>query len=518
MKKILCLILAAILMLSVFVACKSEDGKEESRPAASGSPEASNTETVSESGESNVEEVSEEVSQSYEYGTNIPVKDLQGRVIRVLSMNWAANSSSMTYNGDIIQRDDYDEHTADVLDRTKYEVRKEIERRYNCTIEGVFDSNNFANVIYNQVQAPTENSYDIVLNSFGGAASATLTGVYVDMNAIPTIDLSNPWWDQNAVHDLSIGNKVYFTAGDINTFDNDGTFIVFYNKKVLADNCPGVNLYELVRNNEWTLDKMYELAKIVTHESSGDGTLDEEDTWGLGTEVYNVLLHLIASGVHLAEKDADDIPELSYNNERFYSVLSDVYNIYADESHVMVANAGKFDSKYTNVWEGTIIRAFREERELFYMGGMFNIVKFRDVENIGYLPVPKYNSDQDRYYHFVSTGNASCMAIPAVSDNYDDLGLIIEALGAESKNQVTPVYYEKCLKGKDADTVDDEDMLDIIFESRCFDLGAIYNWGGIYSQIANINPDGIRSRFEAIEGSVEEAMLTDIDTILMLDY
>ena len=106
MKKILCLVLAAILMLSVFVACKSEDGKEESRPAASGSPEASNTETVSESGESNVEEVSEEVSQSYEYGTNIPVKDLQGRVIRVLSMNWAANSSSMTYNGDIIQRDD----------------------------------------------------------------------------------------------------------------------------------------------------------------------------------------------------------------------------------------------------------------------------------------------------------------------------------------------------------------------------------------------------------------------------
>ena len=165
-----------------------------------------------------------------------------------------------------------------------------------------------------------------------------------------------------------------------------------------------------------------------------------------------------------------------------------------------------------------LVSAFREQRELFYMGGMFNIVGFRDVANIGYLPVPKYSEDQDRYYHFVSTGNASCMAIPAVSDDYSDLGLVIEALGAESKNLVTPVYYDKCLKGKDADTVEDEEMLDIIFESRCFDLGAIYNWGGIYTQIAKISTDDIRSRFEQIEDNIEISLETDIDVILSLFY
>ena len=512
MKRIICLFIILAMAFSLLVACGDEEKPAESKPADQNGAQSA--------AESASEPASAEESKEPElvYGKDIPVKDLEGRVIRVLSVNWAANSTSMTYNGDIIQRDSYDELTADVLDRTKCEVREEIERRYNCTIEGVFDSNNFATTIYNQVQAPTETSYDIVLNSFGAAAAATLTGVYVDMNSIETMDLSNPWWDQNAVHDLSIGNRVYFTAGDINTFDNDGTFIMFFNKKVLEDNCPGVNLYDLVKTDQWTLDTMYELAKQVTHESSGDGILDEEDTWGLGTEVYNVLLHLIASGVHLVEKNADDIPELSYNNEKFYNVLTDVYKIYADEGNVMVANGGKFDGKYSNVWESTIIRAFREQRELFYMGGMFNIVGFRDVENIGYLPVPKYTADQDRYYHFVSTGNASCMAIPAVSDNYDDLGLIIEALGAESKNYVTPVYYDKCLKGKDADTVEDEEMLDIIFGSRCFDLGAIYNWGGIYTQIAKISTDDIRSRFEQVEDGIEIALETDIDVILSLFY
>ena len=513
MKKTVCLFLAVMLLLVSFVACKGDENKPSDKTE-------SNTSGVSDvsAPDQSADTGSEEVSEDYVYGKDIPVKDLGGRVIRVLSINWAANSTSMTYNGDIIQRDTYDELTADVLDRTKCEVRQNIETRYNCVIEGVFDSNNFASVIYNQVQAPSENSYDIVLNSFGGAAQATLTGVYVDMNDIPTIDLSNPWWDQNAVHDLSIGNRVYFTAGDINTFDNDGTFIMFFNKKVLEDNCPGVNLYDLVKNNEWTLDKMYELAKMVTHESDGVNGLDEFDTWGFGTEVYNALLHVIASGVHLAEKDADDIPVLSYDTARFYDVLTDVYAIYNDEGTVMVANAGKFDSKYSNVWEATIIKAFREERELFYMGGMFNIVGFRDVEHIGYLPVPKYTADQDRYYHFVSTGNASCLALPAVSDNYDDLGLVIEALAAESKNLVTPVYYDKCLKGKDADTEDDEDMLDIIFESRCFDLGAIYNCGGIYSEIAKLRSDDMKSRFESIAGKIQDAMEADIDTILMFDY
>jgi len=509
----ICVLLALTMAFTLLVACGSEDPAPQS--AAESKPAETNE---SQSAESAPEQVSEEVSQELVYGKNIPVKDLGGRVIRVLTINWAANSNSMTYNGDIIQRDDYDELTADVLDRTKCEVRQEIERRYNCVIEGTFDSTNFVNTIYNQVQAPSDTSYNIVFNSFGGAASATLTGVYVDINAIPTIDLSNPWWDQNAVHDLSIGNRVYFTAGDINTFDNDGTFIMFFNKQVLEDKCPGVNLYEMVANDQWTLDNMYELVKQVTSDTDGVNGLDEFDTWGFGTEVYNVMLHLIASGVHLAEKDADDLPVLSYNTEKFYNVLTDIYKIYSDENNVMIANGGKFDGKYSNVWEETIIKAFREGRELFYMGGMFNIVGFRDVERIGYLPVPKYTSDQDRYYHFVSTGNASCMAIPAVSEDYEDLGLVIEALAAESKNYVTPVYLEKCLKGKDADTVEDEEMLDIIFDSRCFDLGAIYNWGGIYAQLVKIDSSDIKSRFETISDKAESALDADIDTILALFY
>ena len=82
------------------------------------------------------------------------------------------------------------------------------------------------------------------------------------------------------------------------------------------------------------------------------------------------------------------------------------------------------------------------------------------------------------------------------------MGLIIEALGAESKNKVTPVYYDKCMKSMYVRDEEDEEMLDIIFDSRCFDLGSVFNWGGILWEFMNINTN-FASRFDAIADAAQ---------------
>jgi hypothetical protein len=97
-------------------------------------------------------------------------------------------------------------------------------------------------------------------------------------------------------------------------------------------------------------------------------------------------------------------------------------------------------------------------------------------------------------------------------EEYYDLGLVIEALGAESKNYLTPVYYEKALKAKNAETEDDEAMLDIIFGSRCFDLGAAFNWGNIISEFMKLDKN-FASRFEATADTVRQAMEDTIEAI-----
>lgn len=502
MKKILCSLIAIAMMLSVFAACNdASDNSEAPSKVESQVTEQSNG--VTSDSESSTEE-------DKPYGWDLPVKDLNGRVFYVLCRDYGANSTSILgYNGEVIQRPDFDEETADMVDVEKFRVRKNIEEKYNCEITGTFSSatsGDFNQIVRQSVLAG-DPRYDMVFDAYGYMYAIITEDLYVDLKTIETIDFSNPWWDQNAVRDLSICNKLYFACGDINTYDNDGTWVVYYNKELAADVFPDVNFYNLVHDNEWTFDKLVELTKAVSRDTDGVDGMSEFDTWGLGTETYNAFVHMLASGQKIVKKDGDDVPYLSFQNETMYNVLGDIMEFYTDEDHVMVANGGRFDGKYTtNVWEETIIKAFREGRELFYMGGLINIVGYRTLDfNFGILPIPKHFEDQDEYYHSVSMHNMSCLAVPNGAADYDDLGILIEALGAESKNKVTPVYYEKCMKSQYLKDEEDEEMLDIIFNSRCFDLGSVFNWGGVLSEFMKLDSNFV-SRFDSIAEAAQTAL------------
>ncbi len=490
--------MASLIAISVFASCnKAEENSE---------PESS---AVSE----DISQVQSEAETSEDedkpYGWNLPVKDMNGRVINILCRDWAAGSNSIFgYNGEVIQRPDFDEQNADMVDIEKYHVRTDIENRYNCVIEGQFDSSPMGdfNRLVTQSVLVGEPHFDIVFDAYGYMYQLITEDIYVDMNTIDTIDFSNPWWDQNAVRDLSICNKLYFACGDINTYDNDGTWVLYFNKDLAADALPDVDFYDLVHNNEWTFDKFVEITKRISSDTDGVNGMSEFDTWGLGTETYNAFVHMLASGQKIVQKDADDVPQLSFKNETMYDVLGDIMEFYSDKNVVMVANDGRFGNKYANPWEETIIKAFREGRELFYMGGLINIVGYRTLDfKFGILPIPKHFQNQDEYYHSVSMHNMSCMAIPNTSTDYSDLGIIIEALGAASKNNVTPVYYEKCMKSQYVRDEEDEEMLDIIFDSRCYDLGSVFNWGGVLSQFMTIDVNYV-SRFDSIADAAQAAL------------
>ncbi len=507
MRKVICFTLAAMLFVSLALFTMASCAEDKKPDAASSGAEISSPGGESGGGESTSEELM--------YGKGLEVKNLGGRVINILCRDWGGGSIQ-GYNGEVIQRDNYDEKTADSVDVAKYEIRQMIEERYSCSIKGVLDASaagDFNNRVRTSTMGGIE-AFDVVFDAYGHANPLVTEGYYVDLFSIPTINFSNPWWDGNAVEDLSICKKLFFACGDINTYDNDGTWVLYFNKELLESSLPGENLYNLVYNNEWTFDAFAEIVKTVSADTDGNDGMSEFDTWGLGTETYNIYVHVLAAGERLCRKDSDGVPFFDYQKESMYSALENVLDLYLNDSKVMVANGGKYNH-YPNVWEDTIIKAFREGRELFYMGGLINAVSYRQLEfNYGILPIPKYSSEQDTFFHSVSFHNMSCMLIPIgqSDEDYYDLGLVIEALGAESKNYLTPVYYDKALKAKNAETIDDENMLDIIFDSRCFDLGAAFNWGGLVYEFMKMDKNFI-ARFDTIADKAQGEME---DTIEML--
>lgn len=69
-------------------------------------------------------------------------------------------------------------------------------------------------------------------------------------------------------------------------------------------------------------------------------------------------------------------------------------------------------------------------------------------------------------------------------------GVILEAMAAKSMYTVTPAYYDVALTYKYMRDADSAEMLDIILQSRIYDLAKIYNFGGVCASIAKIISTG----------------------------
>lgn len=489
MKKIFLCLLALVMLVPLLVACDSGDDGE----------------------------TSEESLGNGEYVPVTPVKDMEGKEFNVLCHDWGYDSTSILgYTGEIM----YDEENPSSVDEAKKWVVDYVEATYNCKIVGEKTATEpVPETIKQQVLAGSDDfEYDICFTGISSTTPLAIEGVIEDLRTISTIDLTQPWWDQNAVNDLSIGGKVYFTCGAINTYDDQGTWCMLFNKNLKTTLGIEEDFYQLVRDNKWTFDKFVEICteSNATYDSNGDNTLDELDNWAFGTETYNVYVHVVASGQKITQKDADDLPYLTLTKETeaTYTVIQDTLDFYNDQNLVMIANAPPYSTKFPQkCWEETVHKAFIEGRELFYMCGLIHAASFRVMEDeFGILPIPKYYDTQDRYYHTVSQGNASCMCIPVGLSDTEDVGLIVEAIAEMSLQKVTPAYYDVQLKYRDSHDDESGEMLDIIFSSRTFDLGAAFNWGSLLTQYTSLDSN-VASRFETNLSSAESAMQEMIEYI-----
>ena len=487
LKQAFILLMVFALALPLLAACNSSGGTVSQETPSAESSEVSLPE----------ESVREDVPPE--------VKDLGGREINVLCWDWSAGSASILgYTGEIISNAEGEPSRVDVA---KKAVIDAVETAYNVTIGGeVTNKGSFSSDVKNMVTGGTYD-YDLVFTGAGGAQDFAVNGATMDLKTIKTINLQNSWWDQNCVSDVSIGGRLFWVCGDINTYDNLGTWCVLFNKNLKTDLGIADNFYQKAKDGEWTLDYFMEICQGVTTDLNGDGQ-DEFDQWACGTEKFNVFAQVVGGGLHAISKDENDIPYLTIENatERTYAALDKIINFYLSEE-VMVANGGKYDGKgYSNVWVATVHKAFIEGRELFYICGLINVAGFRNMEDeFGILPMPKTFADQESYYHTVSAGNSSYLMIPYGVPNVEDLGLVVEALAMKSQEMVTPEFYEMQLKGRDARDDESAEMLDLIFSTRSFDLAPIFNWGGIMDCFYTLDTN-YASRFESLADGIKLAM------------
>ena len=339
-------------------------------------------------------------------------------------------------------------------------------------------------------------------------------GYLVDLYEIPYLNLEQPYYDQNCVESFAIGGKLFCVTGDMLTMDNNATWCVQFNKKIVEDfnfqGTYGKSMYDLVNDCQWTVDVLYDTIKMVSEDLNGDGVMKElVDRWGMQTEGYNFYSMLVGAGEQIAVTDNTGYPTITLDGERIVGVLEKVVEIQRDK--IRVLDAG-MPTGYADVWGEVMDVNFQVGLVLYNMAGLNRVTLFRSMEvDFGILPIPKYDEAQNGYFNPVSLGCANYIAIPMTSTDLERTGIIIEALSCESKYTLLPAYYDITLKTKASRDEESSAMLDLIFATTVFDIGAFFNWGNAQGIITGLIDAGtfaskLASAEKAIAAAVEKTM------------
>ena len=400
------------------------------------------------------------------------------------------------------------EENGDVINDAVYARNMKVYERFGVEMVDIPNpegTQGLASTVRKSVMAASDD-YDMVSSSYTDVPKNLAgDGMLMELHSVPYMDLSKPWYDQNANEQLSIDGKLFATVGDMILMDNEATLCVLFNKK-LADDYGFEDFYDMVKRGTWTIDRMTEFAKQAAKDLDGDGVMGEKDQWGNIGEPLNTYAFMVGCGV-AAVKKVDDIPVFDMKNEHFYDAFTKAVNLNRDDKVTMFSD----NFKAADVWADIIDPAFTEGRVLFNTAGLVRVTVFRAMEtNFGILPLPKYDESQKEYNSMVSIGCANSIAIPATADA-ERCGAVIEALSAEGYYTLTPAYYDIVLKTKNARDDASSEMLDIIFDNRVFDIAYMFDWGGIIGSINGLKTDGkisstIDSKLKAAEKELEKTL------------
>ena len=464
--------LLALLLMLVFTACaKTETQDAKNTPQTEDGPQSSD-----DLGDAPNEADTAAKEEEPRIMPDLPDMDFGGFVFKIITTDYISER--------IMPQEIWaEQETGDPINDAIYKRNKKIEERYNIAITEILHARDEMNVPVKKSVLAADNAYDLICTNIKQGGIMAQRGELHDLSKVNHIDLTKPWYDQNGTADLSVGRKVYFAVGDLQSSNKDGTWVILFNKKLIQD--LGLSdPYTLVNEGRWTMDKMFEYAASACKDLDGDGKMDETDQWGMLGEGFNIYALMNGAGTRLVEKDENDIPYYAGYTARDVDIFEKGAEYLGDKDRSMLAE--NYSSKYTNVWNELINPIFATDRILFFFTSLSRVTWHRDYgTDFGILPTPKYEEAQANYVNTVSVWMACAYsaAVTLEGGDLDRSAIVAEALSAESKYTLIPAYYDIQLKTKLARDNESSQMLDMIFANRTYSLVQLYDWGGLLSTI-----------------------------------
>ena len=454
MKKIFALLLALLMLLPLAVSCAKDNN--------TGNGPSSGEQEEVDSGN----ETTELVKQTYA-GHNY-----DGYAFRIFAISPGEHYQSF------IAEDSteiwYEEDSADALQHAVFTRNLLTEELLNVKITPIWGGNTYE--VTDQTKTLVKaggDEMDLVHNSQFKTFPQAMENYFYNLYDLDSFNVKADWWDQEYVDTFTYRkNQLYTIVGDYLTLDDYSTSVMFYNKNVI-DNYNLEDPADYVDDGTWTIAKMMEMAEKVTQDLSGDGNMDENDSWGLLDNGFALVHFIEGCDSHMTTLDEDGVPQVTIDKEQFINTVQYVFE-HVIQSPALLEQGNDDD-----------LIVIKDDRALFYhevLGALYN---FRDMEgDFSLLPIPKMNEEQKEYTSIADGIWCTVLAMPITVKDTDKIGTIMSVLGGMSTDTVEKALYEIVLGPmlfREKRTVD---MLAYCLNARDFDWAKDINWGyPIYNAI-----------------------------------
>lgn len=494
----LCLLLSALLCTSLLVACNPSETNESSV----------------------VSQTADESKVEYNYGPQdygeFPYKDQNykdSKPIRILAVETARH----TYGE---QQFVYDEEKeGNIINNAVQQRNNFLEDTYGITFE-VTPAKYPNETIALLIQSNTD-EYDLISESIDRLVLGVTENYYWSLDDY--MNFSHPWWDAQAIETLTLGEQHYFLAGDALITDDDNTYLTLYNKDMYKTNSELAeygDIYQIVREGKFTIDLYYEMCKKVSQPDSS-GLWSFNATYGNLSHAYGATIMMNGCGIATVVKNEDDELILNVGSESAVNAFGKVYELMSDRQNTQRAEliAGQSPNNSSQYGFAELAEMFQAGRGLFYNTSSNSISNLKSANldfEFGVLPIPKLNENQDNYCCSVNRYQSTALGIPTTVPVAEIPRIVfaLQALGFYNA-EVIRAYYQTTLQLQAITADDDAEMLDIVYNNRFYDIGAIFTWGSLLNLYGNViadsNSNTLTSKWESMEGAVESAMQATID-------
>ncbi len=449
MKKLLCLLLAGLMLLST-VACgeSSENGDGSA-------------------GEKQTNASNEKDTQNTDYVCDLP-SDLNygGETVNILFTDMAGKEDELVADdsGSIVSEA---VHTRNVT----------VEEQLGVTLATFTkpDATQVVNAMKLDITSNTH-EYDIVTNGTYLSVQPALEGYYVNLTPLQNINTAKHYWTQgyNDMVTFTDADMQFLASGPIAISMFRYMYLTIYNKQLFND-YQETDLYEVVKAGEWTLDYQYQVLADKYNDVDGVDGRSEDDFYGFVTgDTISVDPYMVSTGVQMIIKDAGT-GELCYNSEAqddLVAVCNAVQKLYNDQSTYVYKTATYDDVQHTN-----IINHFNNGLAMMATTLFLQMeLNFEDLSQLTYgiAPIPKLTKEQKNYGSYVQDQVSSFGISAGVADpeRREMLAAVLEAMAYHSYLIVRPAYYETALSERYMQDPQSNEVLDMIFNTLQFDFSS----------------------------------------------